>query len=607
MAATAAQGLTFGLADELAGMVGGPGATQRMREDVAAFRGQNPYAAMGLEVAGAIPTGIGIGAGLGKLAQLGGRAGQAGKFLSAPAMLPQATIGAAEGATYGAGTGETPGQRLTGGLVGTGLGALGGLVSAPIAGAITRRFAPGMQAENILRTNIGRDIGRQPTPTDYQAMAATAGARPELTMAEIPGRTTQGLARTMTAQPGGAGMEKAATVLNERARGSIGRLVTSLRELTGAQGDYYGNLARLGQQRAEEAAPLYQLAYDAPFEVSDEIIDTLDKLGGAGWLRPAYNKARTLAYAEDKTKLPTWAEFSKQVDEAEGYDLETFDWIKQGLDAQYDQLVRKSPKEAGALLRLKKELVTELDEAVPAYSAARKAWGGPSAQMEAQEAGKNILKEDAGLTEDAMQRMSDAEREAYVLGATEAISQRMRSRPRRMGGAPSIPEYVEDRMRFAFPTDDAFQDFLSTVDAEVDMQGFKNSLMARSPTADILTGQEDALRLGGLGSVAQEAISGNLGAAGANLMRQLRPPQRNIAERIADPLTSMLMTQGMGIPPVLQRLQKPAIMPRLLAPGLTAGMATATGQLGRGENPDDELMMLRRSLPEGARIIGVQP
>jgi hypothetical protein len=146
------QGVTFGWGDELRGAVqGGIGALQgkdfgdvyartidESRNALDHERRVNPIGSLAAEVAGAIPTGMGLGG------QIAGR----GATLGARA-LSGAGVGAAQGAAYGAGAAEDD-ERLPGAALGlvTG-GAIG--AAAPYVGAAARRLvtpAPASASQN---------------------------------------------------------------------------------------------------------------------------------------------------------------------------------------------------------------------------------------------------------------------------------------------------------------------------------------------------------------------------------------------------------------------------------------------------------------------------
>lgn len=137
------QGLTFGFGDEIIGMLGGPEARERSRQNLSVRRDLNPGASLMSEVAGgvALPT-FALGQGV--------RAGQTTRQLAATG----ATVGALEGAAFGAGE-SVEGERGSGAVTGGLIGAATGGVAAPVGGAVARRVAP--RARSLLNNLRGID------------------------------------------------------------------------------------------------------------------------------------------------------------------------------------------------------------------------------------------------------------------------------------------------------------------------------------------------------------------------------------------------------------------------------------------------------------------
>jgi len=145
------QGTTFGWADELRGAVqGGLSALQGgdfgdtykhtvddSRQKLEYQRKVNPAGSFAAELAGAIPTGMGIGGQLaGKGATLAGR------------VASTAGVGAAQGAAYGAGAAEDDKRgegALVSGLVGGGVGA-----AVPLVGNAVSKFVQRAQQGKVL-------------------------------------------------------------------------------------------------------------------------------------------------------------------------------------------------------------------------------------------------------------------------------------------------------------------------------------------------------------------------------------------------------------------------------------------------------------------------
>ena len=115
----AAQGLTFGFADELEAAASDEEyevALARIREQQEKYKQLNPGSAIGFELAGSLPTALAGAAGLGRLG-----------------VTSVAKQGAIEGSVYGIGSGESFEERAAGGVVGGLSGfALGKLIDVAI-------------------------------------------------------------------------------------------------------------------------------------------------------------------------------------------------------------------------------------------------------------------------------------------------------------------------------------------------------------------------------------------------------------------------------------------------------------------------------------------
>lgn len=148
---TAAQGLSFGTADEIEAFVRSKVGDRNYSENLEIIRGQvskfaeeNPKLALGAEIAGSLPTALAGGAGLARLGVKGA-----------------AKIAGLEGAAYGFGAGEGGfGERAksaaVGGVVGAGTGKLSDLVFPKVSEAARKlmkegvRLTPGQRVGGIL-------------------------------------------------------------------------------------------------------------------------------------------------------------------------------------------------------------------------------------------------------------------------------------------------------------------------------------------------------------------------------------------------------------------------------------------------------------------------
>jgi hypothetical protein len=166
----AAQGLTFGFADEIEAAIQSAmsgdktyeQALQEIRGKIAAYKKDSPYAAMGFEALGALPTAF-VGGAPATLARMAGRAG-------------------AEGALYAAGTEDgSVGERIAampGGAVG---GAIGGAIGGGVGSALG---ASATGITEFARRKLG-DKGASVVSREVQRLVELTGKTPDEVLADV--------------------------------------------------------------------------------------------------------------------------------------------------------------------------------------------------------------------------------------------------------------------------------------------------------------------------------------------------------------------------------------------------------------------------------------
>ena len=166
----AAQGLTFGFADEIEAAIQSAmsgdktyeQALQDIRGKIAAYKKDSPYAAMGFEALGAVPTAF-VGGAPATLARMAGRAG-------------------AEGALYAAGTEDgSVGERIAampGGAVG---GAIGGAIGGGVGSALG---ASATGITEFARRKLG-DKGASVVSREVQRLVELTGKTPDEVLADV--------------------------------------------------------------------------------------------------------------------------------------------------------------------------------------------------------------------------------------------------------------------------------------------------------------------------------------------------------------------------------------------------------------------------------------
>ncbi len=444
---SALQGATFGFSDELGALkdsaLGSGTYSENLRDRAlsrAQFERENPGQALSAELGGAAATALIPGIGAYRAATAPAIAARMGP--TAARYIGATTGGAISGAVTGAGT-APEGERMqgavrggvTGGIVGpaaTGTfqaaGKVGGLardVSAGIPGAqrvgqvaavLTGGTADYAQrAREKLLQALNRD---KLSPEDIMYSGKILADKPETLIERAGGQNTLGLADIATKYPGAA-KSMASELANERIGGQLERVSTDLGKAFRIQGDAAALARNFSQQRAADARPLYERAYQEGSVLADPRINEYMALPA---FQRAYGVARRLA-KYDGVELPA---DPRKVSE---FSLQTLDYVKRGLDdVLYTGKVKGSigNTERNKVMDAQQGFLSTLDELVPTYRAARAAWAGPTAMKEALEAGADITKMNTEQVWQTLQRMAPAEIEQFKIGALGAIRDKMR-------------------------------------------------------------------------------------------------------------------------------------------------------------------------------------
>jgi len=81
--------------------------------------------------------------------------------------------------------------------------------------------------------------------------------------------------------------------------------------------------------------------------------------------------------------------------------------------------------EARRAYLLKNSLIGEADKLSSEYAAARAAWAGPSAVMDAMKKGERIFSEQAEVTAREIARLGQSDKEGFLIGTLKAANQRI--------------------------------------------------------------------------------------------------------------------------------------------------------------------------------------
>ncbi len=488
------QGVTFGFGDEVGSGIaaGGVVATTdkslsdlpqvygEIMEDMKgrreAYSAENPVESLGLEMAGAVGTGV---AGANKL--MGTKAVQT-LAANTPRWATASAMGGAEGALYGAGSAD-PGSRMQGAAIGGAVGA----IAAPVAGLLLDKVAGGIQgvmrwAKNSL-TKTPKNEAIQSIRTALQAEGLDPDDAidiyrrlgPEATLADV-GENFRALARASVDVPGPA-KAQARNVMNARQMGQQGRLMSAAEEATGAKAaELTKTVKAIAERRAAEATPAYEAAWAEDFVPSGDLAEILN--------RPAMKKA--LARASYVA--------GNMGDKFDPGTLKHLHYAKIALDD-----IVKREKFPRHLMQLKGDFLREIDAASPAYRAARAQFAGESDLLDAAIAGRGFLKAAPDELAETVAKMTPGEVDLFKLGAMSGI-QDLFDDTRLTHDAASklvLKPATLKRLATVFGDEESAKKFLEAAWRETEMGRTRAVLTGGSPTAERLAGQkwlEDAVQ-----------------------------------------------------------------------------------------------------------------
>jgi len=481
---SALQGATLGFSDELqagaaAGvdkiksLFGGPEVDfgdrydqfmQQLSVPRKEFQRERPGVDIGLNIAGALPTGgalIGAGGGIARLAG----------------------AGAMGGALAGAGSAD-PGERGSGAAVG---GALGGATAGVLGAggaALRKGFDAVSPSVDVAKRRVAEAMQKGGVT---QAMARERLAQsPGSVLADVGGGVVQDQLETSAQFAGGARTD-IADFLEGRVAGEFGRLKTKISSLLGVNKGALQTVDDLAASRKALAAPLYDAAYKVPIEVTDRMKELLT--------RPAVVRARKAA----QRKLA-----NEGIEASDGIiDTRSMDAVKRELDDRIG-VARRAGRmdDARILTTMKKGIVAEVDAQNPIYAEARRAFSDSMEIEDALNLGRKILTVEGEVPARAVANMNDSQVEAYRVGAMQAIKNRMgqvedQNGIARMFNKPNMREKLES----IFPAD-TFDDFITLTMREIGFAKLRGKVLSGSPTARRLAGIGEAfggaLSTGGL-------------------------------------------------------------------------------------------------------------
>lgn len=308
------------------------------------------------------------------------------------------------------------------GLAAPGVGALLGAGTR----ALANRFGPQLSsAEKMFSRAMGRDA-----VIDAPAMLQKLG--PDAMPMDL-GPNLQRQAGALAATPG-EGQQVIRDAISARTAAAPQRVTTALNKVLDKPVDSYSVADNWTRLRAANAKPAYEAAYNA----GDRVVwnPELERLSGSPTIQNAMKGAvriwqdRAIADGFGAMKPGAMVEGGGNVKFLSGKvpvfpNLQFWDYTKRVLDDKIRMAIKSGQNQkAATLTSLANSLRETLDSSVPEYAAARQAYAGPSAILDALDEGKQAFANTVtpGELSAKLADMTAGEREAYLQGARAKVA-----------------------------------------------------------------------------------------------------------------------------------------------------------------------------------------
>lgn len=428
------------------------------------------------------------------------------------------------------GTVYEPYARVVGTILGSGTGIVGDIIANSARGPSKAQAAFGRAAG----ADALDDIPSQLAKLGPDAMPMDLG--PNL----------QRQAGALAATPG-SGQEVVRSAIANRQAGAGSRISSSLDDALGQPVNTMAVADDIIAQRSAAAKPLYDAAYSKPVPFTKELEDTLTRPSAATALR----NAQKLAADEG---IPSQQWFANIADDGTVTiknvpDVRQLDLTKRALDDMIDSAKRAGNNNSSRILtQLKDKLVGQVDEAVPEYAAARKAFSGPSAVLDAMEEGKAVFSKTMtpNQLKTQMMKMGDAEKEAFIQGGRASVADIMGSARNDALAAKTMFSNGYNKEKLALLVgDDQAKKMLGSIDAETAFTKTRDVVTGNSETAARTAAMKDVTVNGGEGGVLREAGNLNFGSAAAKIGDKVMGGARSAAQVKANAELSRLLTSNL--------------------------------------------------------------
>lgn len=319
----------------------------------------------------------------------------------------------------GAGTGLALGAAGAGAVEGV------GKVAGGVKKLATGYFAPVAEAERRTFGALSSDFENFGPALDKFDIAAGKRAGTPTMVIDAGGEQTRALARQarQTSPTAGQRLEEP---INDRFLDQAARFGRRIRSMVGGRGtNVADDLANLQSMARKANKPAYEKAYrDGAAGVWSPRLEELTSApavqeAAANALARGRNRSVADGFSGYAPKIVKNADGSITLGNGNIPDMQFWDLVQRELRDQATKLKQGgSYEEAGAVSTIHKQLLAELDNAVPSFGVARGQASKFFKAGDALEAGENFVKEDVNLTHAAgiLRKMSAPERELFKRG-----------------------------------------------------------------------------------------------------------------------------------------------------------------------------------------------
>ena len=431
----------------------------------------------------------------------------------------------------------------------------------------------------ILRRMTQDQKAGSPSATD--ALKLVEAAKKPISLTDVTGENTRALAGRVARQPGEA-RNTAQAFLQGRDEQAAARLSDDIGRYVSGGPTMHQAAEALLQARSAASKPAYEAARSLQGVWSPRLEQFLEDPVIKSGLQRGYELERLQALAEGRpittTQLGVNLDTEGNIRMLDKPNMRLLDMAKQGLDAmiadERNEITGRLSARGVALNAVRKAYIDEMDALDPkgVYKAARQAWAGYSASLDALRMGRSVFKMPPEETAAEIERMSPANREFYRMGVADMLRERLAKAGLSADEAKQLIKnpWMRDQLKPAFKSPDDFNAFVDAVTQESKMFGTRQKVLGGSPTAERLA--EDASPESGwdrAAHLAERAVRGHMFTAAKTAYQMWRDlglrPNSELNSKIAEILFTSDVPKD-----IADMLRKGAVPPKV-NPAATAG------------------------------------